>query len=141
MKPTSYYEIYDLFLRKINDFFILNQLENNIEFANDLLMGYLRSAIPKFTYSSKDLSKRNDELFQFEYTLTDMEKEILAVLMIVEYLSPKIIRDEFLENRLGSKDYNEFSPANQLKQLRELSKGVMDDANLLMIEYYYRQGV
>jgi len=141
MASTSYDEIFDLFLNKINDYYIKNQIEINITFANEILLGYLKSAIPKFTYSTKELSKRDDVLFQFNIELNDLEKEILSILMVVEYLSPKMIREEFVQNRLGSKDYTNSSPTNQLKQLRELKKDVIGDANLLMIEYYYRQGV
>lgn len=141
MASTSYDDIFDLFLNKINDYYIKNQIEINITFANEILLGYLKSAIPKFTYSTKELSKRDDTLFQFNIELNDFEKEILSILMVVEYLSPKMLREEFLQDRLGSKDYNSHSPANQLKQLQELKKNVTSEANLLMIEYYYRQGV
>lgn len=141
MPITSYEEIFDLFLNKINDYYIKNQIELDIDFANEILLGYLRSSIPKFSYSAKDLSERDDALFQFNISLNDLEKEILSILMVVEYLSPKMLREEYLQNRLGSKDYDTFSPSNQLNQLRELKKDVMHDANLLMTEYYYRQGI
>jgi len=141
MTSTSYSEIFSSFLDKINDYYIKNQLETNPVFADEILLGYLRSAIPKFTYSVKDLSKRNDVLFQFNICLSDMEKEILATFMIAEHLSPKINSEDYVYSKIGSKDYNQHSPANQLKQLIELRKGVIDEANLLMIEYYYRQGV
>ena len=141
MTPTSYSEVFVSFLDKINDYYIKNQLETNPVFADEILLGYLRSAIPKFTYSVKDLSKRDDVLFQFNICLSDMEKEILSTLMIAEHLSPKINSEDYVYNKIGSKDYNQHSPSNQLKQLRELRKGIIDEANLLMIEYYYRQGV
>ncbi|KOS61438.1 hypothetical protein FJQ98_16685 [Lysinibacillus agricola] len=141
MTSTSYSDIFGLFLDKVNDYYIKNQLENNPVFADEILLGYLRSAIPKFTYSTKNLSNREDALFQFNICLSDMEKEILATLMIAEHLSPKIISEDYVYNKIGSKDYNQHSPANQLKQLLELRKGIIDEANLLMIEYYYRQGV
>lgn len=141
MTPTSYEEIYDLFLNKIHDYYIKNQIETNIDFAKDIMLGYLRSSIPKFSYCEHDLSNRNDTLNQFNKHLSDIEKEILSLLMVVEYLSPKMLREEYLQNRLGSKDYDTFSPSNQLNQLRELKKDVVQDANILMIEYYYRQGI
>lgn len=141
MSSTSYSDVFDLFLNKINDYFIKNQLELNIVFANEILLGYLRSAIPKFTYSTKDLSKRDDDLFQFNVCLTDMEREILSILMVSEHLSPKIVSEDYVYSKLGSKDYNQFSPYNQLAQLRALRESIKDEANLLMIEYYYRQGV
>lgn len=139
MSSTTYDEIYNLFLNKINDYFIKKQLETNLSFAKDILLGYLQSAIPKFTYCVKDLDDRDDVVSTFNIKLNSMEKEILSSLMVVEHLTPKIIRDEYLENRLGSKDYSEFSPANQLKQLRELKSEFVSSANTLMLEYYYRQ--
>lgn len=141
MTPTNYTEIYELFLSKIEDNYIKDKLELDVEFANEILLDFLRSAIPKFTYSSKDLSQRDDSLFTFNFHLTMMEKEILSTLMVVEYLSPKILRDELLEDRLGSKDFRTFSPANQLKEMRELRTSFKEEANSLMVEYYYRQGV
>jgi hypothetical protein len=138
---TSYESIYSSFLGKIEDYDIQKRLELEFEFAQEMLHDFLKSAIPKFTYSIKDLSDRDDTLLQFNLTLTDMEKEILATLMVVEYLSPKILRDELLENHLGSKDYRTFSPANQIKEVRELRESFKSEANSLMIEYYYRQGL
>lgn len=141
MTPTQYSEIYALFLGKIEDYDIKNKLQVDFEFVNELLYDFLKSAIPKFTYSVKDLSNRDDVLMQFKFQLNDMEKEILSTLMVVEYLSPKILRDELLEDKLGSKDFRIFSPANQLKETRELRESFKNEANLLMIEYYYRQGL
>lgn len=138
---TTYDEIFGLFLSKVEDFEIQNKLQMEIDFAKEMLFDFLRSAIPKFTYSTKDLSNRDDTLLQFNIALTDMEKEILSTLMVVEYLSPKIIRDEYLESYLGSKDYKTFSPANLLKELKDLRKTFKDEANSLMVEYYYRQGI
>ncbi|WP_409971652.1 hypothetical protein [Bacillus sp. Bva_UNVM-123] len=138
---TTYDNVYELFLSKVEDFELQKKLELELNFANEVMFDFLKSAIPKFTYSVKDLSNRDDILLQFNFILSEIEKEILATLMVVEYLSPKILRDEFLESRLGSKDYREFSPANQLKELKDLRKIFKDEANLLMIEYYYRQGI
>jgi len=137
---TPYSEVYAYFLGKIEDYEIHQKLQLDYEFAQELLYDFLKSSIPKFTYSTKDLSDRDDLLQQFNITLTEMEKEILSTLMVVEYLSPKILRDELLEERLGSKDFKLFSPANQLKEVRELRQTFKDEANALMIEYYYRVG-
>ncbi|MGG3892020.1 hypothetical protein [Metabacillus fastidiosus] len=137
---TSYNEIYSLFLSKIEDYEIHEKLKTQYEFAQEILFDFLRSSIPKFTYSIKNLSNRDDVLFQFNLQLSDIEKEILATLMVVEYLSPKILREEYLESGLGSKDYRNFSPAKQLETMTKLRESFKAEANSLMIEYYYRQG-
>lgn len=138
---TTYAEIYDLFLSKISDYDLLEEYAVAPDNAEDELFGYLKSAIPKFTYSVKDLTDRDDTLKQFNINLIPMEQEILSKWMLVEYLSPKIFKTELLETNLGSKDFRLFSPANQIKEIRELKIYLEKEVNLLMVEYYYRQGV
>lgn len=135
---TSYSEVYFNFTNKIRDFYLKNEFKNNPELGEKILFGYLIGAIPRFTYCKQDLSLRDDYLGEFKFTLTEMEKEILATLMLVQYLNPKINSDDYLLRQLGSKDYTQFSPTNQLKELKDLKKIITDEANLLMIEYYYR---
>lgn len=137
---TSYDDVFGLFLSKTDDYDIVKELNEDIDMGKEMLVDFLKSAIPRFTYSIKDLSNRSDLMQEFNITLTELEKEILATLMIVEYLSPKVLRSNLLESRLGSKDYKEFSPANQLKEIRELRKYFKSEADGLMNEYYYRQG-
>ena len=138
---TTYDEVYGLFTPKIKDIYFRQQLEFNFEFAEILMLGYLKYAIPRFTYCVKNLSLRDDDTGRFEIELSDMEKEILATFMVASYLNPKINSDDYLLRQLGSKDYIQFSPNNQLKELKDLQKNTIDEANLLMIEYYYRQGL
>lgn len=138
---TTYEDVYSLFLSKIEDFDIKNTMELDYELGQELLNDFLKSSITKFTYCVKNLFDRDDNFGQFNIELSEMEKEILSTLMVVEYLSPKILRDELLENNLSSKDYRLFSPANQIKEVRELRELYKSEANSLMIEYYYRQGL
>lgn len=134
---TLYEEIFERFTSKIEDYDLLGMFQDEIE---EILADFLRSSIPKFTYCAKDLANRDDVLKQFNIELIDMEKEILSLLMVVEYLSPKIIRSELLEQRLGSKDFQLWSPANQLKETRELRESAKNEAKNLMVEYYYLYG-
>ena len=149
--PTKFDEIYDIFLGKIEDYEILdiiNKIREDFQddeqkiqnILSELFFIYLKSSINKFTDCTQDLSKRNDESFQFELSLTGMEIEILATLMVVEYLSPKVIRSENLESYLGSKDFRQYSPANQLKETRSLREAVQLEASSLILDYYYRSG-
>ena len=138
---TNYDEIYGLFTSKIKDHYFNHQLEMDFEFAEILMLGYLKYAIPRFTYCVQNLSLRDDEIGTFEIELSEMEKEILATFMVAAYLNPKINSDDYLLRHLGSKDYIQFSPNNQLKELKDLQKNTVNEANSLMIEYYYRQGL
>ncbi|MBL4950990.1 hypothetical protein JK635_01890 [Neobacillus sp. YIM B02564] len=90
----------------------------------------------KFRYCNK-LSDRDEDLKQFNNDLTDEEKEILSILMIVEYLTPKLLTDELLKQTLNSKDYYLSSQANHIKEIRELRDKYQQEANSLMILYTF----
>lgn len=140
MTPTPYDDIYGMFLSKTEDYDIAKRISEDPDKGKELLLEFLVSAIPKFTYSIKNLSDRSDLSHQFNIYLSDLEKEILAVLMVVEYMSPKMLRSDLLENTLGSKDFKSWSPANQIKEIRAVRETYQREANSLMTEYYYRQG-
>ena len=107
------------------------------EDLEDQLYTYLRSSIVKFRYCEK-LSKRDDLSQTFTETLTDEEQEILATLMSVEYLTPKLLTDELLRQRLSSKDYTLTSQANHIKEIRSLQDRYSKEAKELMILYTYK---
>ncbi|MBE2918563.1 hypothetical protein HPK02_06545 [Anoxybacillus flavithermus] len=93
----------------------------------------------KFKKCKKDLSNRDQALKQFNEDLTDEEKEILATLMCVEYLTPKLITSELLKQKLSTKDYQLYSQANQIKEIREVRDKMKSEANQMMISYSYSE--
>lgn len=137
---TSYKEIYERFLNKIEDFEIMENIIEDADFAERMMLGYLKSAISKYVYNTQDYSQRDDTSQEFYLTLSELEKEILAILMVVEYLSPKMIRLENIEQRLGSSDFKQYSPANLLKELQNIKKSTASEANDLMVLNYFRDG-
>lgn len=137
MTPTSYDEIYERFLSKIEDYSLLKEISTDIDYAKSLMLDYLKAAIPKFDYIDRERLRRDDVTQTFSVELTDKEQEILSTFMVVSYLSPKILRDEALEQRLGSKDYTTYSPAKLIEQIRALRVDFENEANNLMTMYYY----
>lgn len=137
---TPYDEVYKYFLRKPDAYELKEILEENVELGKEYLNEFLESAIPKFTYCTKDLYDKDDILKQFNHQLSGLELEILATLMVVEYLTPILLDENLLKERLGSRDYQIFSPANLVKEVRETRKLYMDEANSLMSQYYYMGG-
>jgi hypothetical protein len=117
MKLTPYEEIYSAFSNKIKDY---DLAELPIDAFEDILNSFMKSAIVKFKNCSKDLSQRDDLLKQFNIDLSDEEIEIIASLMIVEWLNPSINTTELLQQNMSTKDFNIFSPANQLKENKDL---------------------
>lgn len=140
MGTTSYSEIYERFSSKIEDYDLLKEMKINPDFTDAMFLDYLKSAVPHFTYTSIDFEEvMDDENEQFLIELSTREKEILARFMVVEYLSPKLLKTEFFEQKLGSKDFRTWSPANHLKEIRELRDKEEDRTNTLMIQYYYME--
>lgn len=133
---TPFSEIYDRVYNKISDYSFLNLTQNEVE---DILESYLLSSIVKFKKCKKDLSNRDQALKQFNEDLTDEEKEILATLMCVEYLTPKLITSELLKQKLSTKDYQLYSQANQIKEIREVRNKMKSEANQMMISYSYSE--
>ena len=131
---TPFKEIYDRVYNKISDYSFTKLTQDEVE---DVLESFLLSALVKFKTCKKDLSNRDLTLKQFNEDLTDEEKEILATLICVEYLTPKLITDELLQQRLSTKDYNLYSQANQIKEIRELREKFKSEANQMMINYSY----
>lgn len=131
---TPFKEVYNKVYNKISDYSFTKLTQDEVE---DVLESFLLSALVKFKTCKKDLSNRDLTLKQFNEDLTDEEKEILATLICVEYLTPKLITDELLQQRLSTKDYNLYSQANQIKEIRELRDKFKSEANQMMINYSY----
>lgn len=131
---TQYCEIFDRFLSKITDYDLVSLSDDAIE---DTLAKLLRSAIANFKYCVKDLKDRDDELKIFNVTLDEDEQEILAKLMLIEWIRPRVLHQDKLENILGSRDYKIYSPANLLDKLLNLQKVLQADVQSDMTYYYY----
>lgn len=134
---TSYGSIYERFLSSISDysFSVLTQQE-----SEDIFLTYLKKAVPKFTQCKTDLI-RDDNVGEFQEDLTELEQEILAAFMVVEWINPKVKNADLLEMYLGSKDFRIYSPANMLKELREAKNDVELEKDRLLVMYTYNNEI
>jgi hypothetical protein len=132
---TPFSTIYSKFLPKITDYSFLNMSQETLE---GQLQSYLSSSVVKFRYCDK-IAYQNNTLKQFDKDLTEEETEILALLMCVEFLTPKILTDDLLRQRLSSKDYNLTSQANHIKEVREIRNTFKREADNLMTLYTYKK--
>lgn len=130
---TSYDIVDNSFLNKISDDYLLNLTPEEVQ---SLIDKYRTSAIPRFKQCKK-LSDRDDTLRKFNDDLSDEEIEILANIMVLEWLKPSIYNAEKLKNSLSTKDYKLYSPANLLKELQELKKTTEKDISILIVSYTF----
>ena len=131
---TSYEEIYNLAANKITDPEIALLLPEDIE---ELFYGYLISAIPKFHKCKNDLSNRDDELRQFNVDLLDVEKEILAILVVREWLQPQLYSALLTKQVFSDKEQKYYSQSSHLSELRALDETLKIDAQKLSRDYTY----
>lgn len=132
---TSYEKIYDRFLQKITDYKMLDLSDTEIR---QECVKWLSSAIAKFRRCKNDLSQRDDELETFTVELLDIEIEILATLMVSEWLSPQLNSVLYTSQFFGGKEEKFFAQANQLDKLMTLKGNNDVEAKKLMRDYGYQ---
>lgn len=134
---TPYFNVYKRFLRKITDYGLAELSNENME---DIMNGYLDSAISLFVKCKKDLSNRDDEKQTFNEDLTDAEQEIIAKLLVVEWIEPQINSIMNLQPILNDHDFETYSQANFLKVKLELKTDLKSELDNLIVNYTYDNG-
>lgn len=128
---TPYTVLYESVLSKIKDYDFINLDEQDIY---EILSDYIRPAIVSFRICKIDLSDRNES--GFNENLNDTEIEILSNYMVINYLDSNYIRVPLaLKQTLSSKDFNAFSPANQLNAVMTVRDKYLSDNETLLSRY------
>ena len=130
---TPYTDIYRRFRNKIRDYEDLALTDSEIEETD---FQRFVSARVRFKKCNK-LKSKDDILMEFEMDLDDEEIEILAMLMIVEWLNPRVATLDNLKIHMSNKDLSMGSTANHLKTLTELKDHYERKAKELMKSYSY----
>jgi hypothetical protein len=131
----EYSVIFEQFKDKITDY-DLPQFE--AEMQNDILCNIQRKACAKFKRICKsDLSDRDDELMQFNVELSEEEIDILTEWMVNIWLTPLLNNMDNMRNKLSTKDFSMFSPANLLITMQNVHTTSRKRAKSMMNEYSY----
>ena len=107
------------------------------EDREEILSKYLRAACRKISNKFKkyvDLT-RDDNLQEFEASIDEDVIDILAEVMVYEWLKPQMYSNELLESRLNTKDFTEFSPAKLIENIRLVYNMATDAANAAINNY------
>lgn len=131
---TSYDYIYKRCLSKITDPTLAMLAEEDIE---NMLHGWMVSAIAKHRKCEHDLSDRDDELKQFNFDLSDMEIEILSILMAREWIGQQLLSVTNTLQVFSGKETNYYSQAAHLKELQALDDKYRLEAQQLSRDYTY----
>ena len=131
---TPYETIYNRALSKIEDPTLAMLPEEDLE---NMLHGYLMSAIAKHRKCEHDLSDRDDELKQFNSDLSDLEIEILSILVVREWISVQLHSVVNTLQVFGGKEEKFYSQSSHLAELRALDESLRLEAQQLSRDYTY----
>lgn len=131
---TQYSTLYEKCLSKIEDPTLVMLPEEDLE---NMLHGYLMSAIAKHRKCEHDLSDRDEELKQFNFDLSDLEIEIISILMTREWISQRLHSVTNVMQVFGGKEEKWFSQSSHIKELREMDDRLRLEAQQLSRDYSY----
>ena len=134
---TPYSKIYDRALAKITDYDLAFLPDDDFRF---MLRSWLNSSISKFRKCASDLSDRDDELEIFNVDLVDEEIEILALLIVCEWLEPQVNSVALTHQMFGGKEEKYYSQASHLAELKALRDETRTEARKLMRDYTFFSG-
>ena len=136
MAPT-YDAIYNIAASKITDPEIALLSSDDLE---EMFHDYLISAISQFRKCKSDLSDRDDEIRQFNADLLDVEKEILAILVVRQWLQPQLYSALLTKQVFSDKEQKYYSQAQHISELRALDETLKLEAQKLSRDYSYGNG-
>jgi len=116
---TTYAEIYDLFLIQIKDWKLVQLYATSPTDFATYLKGFLILAVPSFSDFCSQSLARNDTTVTFTETLTDVNKEILSLLMVEKWLEKEIQDIRQMALHVQDKDFKTYSEAQNLKEKSE----------------------
>jgi hypothetical protein len=131
---TSYETVYNTALSKITDPQLAMLPEEDLE---HMLYSWMKSAIAKHRRCTSDLSDRDEKLKQFNVDLTDLEVEILGILIAREWISSQILSVTNTLQVFSGKETNYYSQAAHLKELQALDEKLRIEAQHLSRDYTY----
>jgi hypothetical protein len=128
-------EIFSRFLSQIED---ESLLEIDEEILEELMYDYLCKSIVDFNVCTKDL-RINPQTNEIVSDLGEDEAQILAFGMVIHYLTPKILREENLQQMVTSSDFSKLSNANMLDKLLKLRTQIRKDYQMYLHKYELKQ--
>ena len=131
---TQYSTLYEKCLSKIEDPTLAMLPEEDLE---KMLYGYMISAIAKHRKCEHDLSDRNEELKEFKSELSELEQEILAILMVREWISQQLHSVTLTLQVFSGKESKYYSQSAHMAELRELDERLKLEAQHLSRDYTY----
>ena len=131
---TQYSTLYEKCLSKIEDPQLAMLPEEDLE---STLYGWMTSAIAKHRKCTNDLSDRDEKNKRFNFDLTDLELEILSILMCREWVSGQLNSVVNTLQVFSGKETKYYSQSSHLAELQALDDKWKFEAQHLSRDYTY----
>ena len=131
---TPYETIYTRCLSRITDPSLVMLPEEDLE---KMLYGWMLSAIAKHRKCTHDLSNRDEKEKRFNVDLTDLEQEILSILMVREWVSQQLHSITLTLQVFSGKETKYYSQSQHIAELRAMDEELRLEAQKLSRDYTY----
>ncbi|CAA4023714.1 phage protein [Staphylococcus aureus] len=133
---TEFTLIYDKFLSKLTDF-SLARLDKDVLESD--LQERLITALSDFAQLPEEKTEVDLSTKTFTNGLSVEEQNIIATLMVINYLDKYILSEDNMRILLTSKDYKQYSQAALLKELKATKSEYQSDVDAKLNSYSFRQ--
>ena len=132
---TTLEEVIALYLAKIENF-------DYLQYSEEELLEELSPMLLSATSKLFSLNLKIDfDMEEFDRELEPIEQNLVALGLVEEFLTQKVNSIKVLKNHLTTKDFNLYSSANMLKQLRETLDSVSKEKYYLETRYEYKKRI
>ena len=131
---TPYEKLYNRALAQITDPLLVQLPEEDLE---NMLHDWLMDAIVEPVTGEYDFSKRDDELKQFNFDISDRDQKILSIHMVRAWLAPQLRSVTLTSQVFGGKEEKFYSQSNHLAEMRALDADLQRQADLLFCRGTY----
>ena len=132
---TTLEEVITLYLAKIENF-------DYLQYSEEELLEELSPMLLSATSKLFSLNLKIDfDMEEFNRELEPIEQNLVALGLVEEFLTQKVNSIKVLKNHLTTKDFNLYSSANMLKQLRETLDSVSKEKYYLETRYEYKKRI
>lgn len=133
---TEFTLIYDKFLSKLTDF-SLARLDKDVLESD--LQERLITALSDFAQLPEEKTEVDLSTKTFTNGLSVEEQNIIATLMVINYLDKYILSEDNMRILLNSKDYKQYSQAALLKEVKATKSEYQSDVDAKLNSYSFRQ--
>ena len=134
---TTFMDIYE---RAIFRFMDYDFMRLDVQDREDILDRYLFSAIGELSVVIPAVANFDRDTKSFEDDFDNEVIELLALGVDYYWFSAKLQNSEILRNSLSTKDFTYFSPANLMRELRNVRNDLKAEYKSAIAIYSYNHG-